>query len=170
MRVSFEAGSLTDVALAMLAFLRDLESSLMVVRDAVAGPGFYGQGVAAEVVAAAQTAPQPEPEPAKRTRRTKVEMEAARAAEAAQTAAASPVEQAAAATAVEQAPAPAQPKAEPKTFEDVKLALTRVVEKPGLGVNAGKEILAQFNVQRLTALKEDDFAAFIAECVKRVEA
>jgi len=154
--IRFEASDLTGIRTALRAFLAD-------TRDEAPTP---------QVNLAAQVAtptvnldiPHSAEERAKRTRRTKAEMEAARAAEAA-----TPVTEAATATA-EATPAPAKEKPAPATFSDAKAALTRIVQTDGLGVPGGTELLKAAGVARLTQLTEEQWPAFVAACEAKLKA
>lgn len=164
--VRFEADGLTGIRMALRAFLADTrdEAPTPQVGPIEPAPAQTEAARAGDVPTVDLDIPHSAVERAKRTRRTKAEMEAARAAEAA-----TPVTEAAAATA-EATPAPAAEKPAPATFSDAKAALTRVVQTEGLGVPAGTEMLKAAGVARLSQLTEEQWAGFVAVCEAKLKA
>lgn len=120
----------------------------------------------------AEPTPVAEGEPAKRKRRTKAEMEAARAAEAATAATVEPAEapnpfEDAAAPTQEPQPAPMPepthaPSYDTYTQEQVRAALQRYTSIKGL--TAGIDLLNTFDVKRISDLNPMFYADLIAKC------
>lgn len=114
-----------------------------------------------------QTAPatntdMPVPVKTKRTRRTKAEM----AADATEMGTGAPAAVAAAAPDLAIAPPTAAPTAPqvgtPLSIDDVRAALHKVSETKGL--EKCKELLVQFQVDRVSAIQPEQFQAFVDAC------